>query len=66
MARRNSSPVGEELSELKAKEGVFAVLGNHDCKDGTADILSKKGIRVLINEHIPTLPEEGLSLHCRG
>ncbi len=47
------SSVGEELSELKAKEGVFAVLGNHDCKDVTADILSKKGIRVLINEHIP-------------
>ena len=36
------SSVGEELSELKAKEGVFAVLGNHDCKDVTAGILSKK------------------------
>jgi len=47
------SSVAEELAELKAKEGVFAVLGNHDCKDDTADILSKKGIRVLINEHIP-------------
>src|SRR3989338_8262732 len=44
------SPVAEELSELKAKEGVFAVFGNHDCRDITADILSKKGICVLINK----------------
>lgn len=47
------SPVAEELSELKAKEGVFAVLGNHDNKDNTLKALSRVGIRVLINEHIP-------------
>ncbi|HHT9138513.1 MAG TPA: metallophosphoesterase, partial [Candidatus Wunengus sp. YC60] len=47
------SSVAEELSELKAKEGVFAVLGNHDNKDVTADTLAKRGIRVLINEHVP-------------
>ncbi len=46
-------PVAEELSELKAKEGVFAVLGNHDNKDNTFHALSKAGIRVLINEHVP-------------
>lgn len=46
-------PVAEELSELKAKEGVFAVLGNHDDKDRTFHALSKAGIRVLINEHVP-------------
>lgn len=45
--------VAEELSELKAKEGVFAVLGNHDNKDETTGALAEKGIRVLINEHIP-------------
>ena len=45
--------VTEELAELKAKEGVFAVLGNHDQKDSAFDALSKKGIHVLINEHIP-------------
>ena len=47
------SSVAEELSELKAKEGVFAVLGNHDNKDETTGALAEKGIRVLINEHIP-------------
>ncbi|MDN3513740.1 MAG: metallophosphoesterase [Candidatus Brocadia sp.] len=46
-------PVAEELSELKAKEGVFAVLGNHDNKGDTFSALSKAGIRVLINEHVP-------------
>lgn len=45
--------VAEELSELKAKEGVFAVLGNHDNTEKTVDALSKKGIRILINQHIP-------------
>lgn len=45
--------VAEELAELKAKEGIFAVLGNHDNKESTADTLSKKGIRLLINEYIP-------------
>jgi predicted MPP superfamily phosphohydrolase len=45
--------VTEELAELKAKEGVFAVLGNHDQKDSAFDALSKKGIHLLINEHIP-------------
>ncbi|OQZ00573.1 MAG: hypothetical protein B6D35_06245 [Candidatus Brocadia sp. UTAMX2] len=45
--------VAEELSALRAKEGVFAVLGNHDDKDQTFHALSKAGIRVLINEHVP-------------
>lgn len=47
------TPVAEELAELRAKEGVFAVLGNHDTKDDTPDALSKKGIQVLINKHVP-------------
>ncbi|MCC7211417.1 MAG: metallophosphoesterase [Candidatus Brocadia sp.] len=45
-------PVAEELSELQAEEGVFAVLGNHDEKDQTIQVLSKAGIRVLVNEHV--------------
>ena len=53
MAKEFISSVAEELAELKAKEGVFAVLGNHDNKDETTGALAEKGIRVLINEHIP-------------
>lgn len=45
-------PVAEELSELQAREGIFAVLGNHDNKDQTVHVLSKAGIRVLVNEHV--------------
>ncbi len=45
--------VAQELAKLKAKEGIFAVLGNHDNREYTADIFFKKGIRVLINEYTP-------------
>lgn len=45
--------VAEELSELKSKEGVFAILGNHDDKELTSEALSRRGLRVLINEHQP-------------
>lgn len=45
--------VAEELSHLKAKEGVFAVPGNHDNRELTLYALSKKGIRLLINELVP-------------
>lgn len=46
-------PVAKELAELQAKEGIFAVVGNHDNKGSTSDVLYKKGIPVLINRHIP-------------
>ncbi len=46
-------PVAEELAALEAREGVFAVLGNHDNKDIAIDVFSKMGIRVLMNGHIP-------------
>ena len=46
-------PVAKELAELKAKEGVFAVIGNHDIKGDTSDAFRKVGIHLLINEHIP-------------
>ncbi|HZH34970.1 MAG TPA: metallophosphoesterase [Pyrinomonadaceae bacterium] len=47
------APVAEMLGELKAKHGVYAVLGNHDHwtdADLIADLLRAEGIRVLINE----------------
>ena len=43
----------EELSRLEAREGIFAVPGNHDNKELTLYTLSKKGIRLLINELVP-------------
>ncbi len=47
------SSVSGELAELKAKEGVFAVLGNHDDKDATFESFSQKGIHVFVNGHVP-------------
>ncbi|GAB61699.1 MAG: metallophosphoesterase [Candidatus Jettenia sp.] len=46
-------PVTKELAELQAKEGIFAVVGNHDNKGSAFDTLRKEGIHVLINRHIP-------------
>jgi len=46
------SAAAKELSELQAKEGVLAILGNHDDKGSTYDEFQKNGIRLLINEHI--------------
>ena len=47
------SSVAVELSELRAKEGVFAVLGNHDDKSSTFDALTMNGINVLVNKSVP-------------
>ena len=47
-------PCAEVLSELKAPEGVWAVLGNHDHRtDGplTRQALRRRGIEVLTNEN---------------
>ncbi len=45
--------VTEELAALRAKEGIFAIMGNHDSRDDTFYALSRKGIHVLINAHVP-------------
>ncbi|HWS88921.1 MAG TPA: metallophosphoesterase [Pyrinomonadaceae bacterium] len=47
-------PCAEALGELKAPEGVWAVLGNHDHRtDGalTREALRRRGIEVLTNEN---------------
>jgi hypothetical protein len=52
--RRYVEPCAEALAELRAPEGVWAVLGNHDHNtDGplTRAALLRRGIRVLTNEN---------------
>jgi predicted MPP superfamily phosphohydrolase len=52
--RRYVEPCAEALAELRAPEGVWAVLGNHDHNtDGplTRQALARRGIEVLTNEN---------------
>jgi uncharacterized protein len=52
--RRYVEPCAEALAELRAPEGVWAVLGNHDHNtDGplTREALRRRGIEVLTNEN---------------
>jgi uncharacterized protein len=52
--RRYVEPCAEALAELKAPEGVWAVLGNHDHNTGgalTKSALVRRGISVLTNEN---------------
>ncbi len=47
-------PLAEALAKLKARHGIFAVLGNHDFQVDPADVtraLRAHGIRVLRNSH---------------
>jgi predicted MPP superfamily phosphohydrolase len=47
-------PCAEVLGELKAAEGVWAVLGNHDHRTGgalTREALRRRGIEVLTNQN---------------
>lgn len=62
------SEVANNLAGLKAKHGVFAVLGNHDGWYGDADIaaeLTRVGYRVLQNE-IAVIYQNGVPLRLLG
>lgn len=53
-SRNYIEPVAEILSGLRASEGVYAVLGNHDFRVGPAEItnaLERHGIDVMRNQH---------------
>jgi len=55
-SRRNISPAAELLGPLRARYGVYAVLGNHDFRvdaDEVTAALGRQGIEVLRNRHIP-------------
>jgi predicted MPP superfamily phosphohydrolase len=54
-SRRNIGPAAEILGRLRARHGVFAVLGNHDFRvdaDAVTQALRRQHIDVLRNRHI--------------
>jgi predicted MPP superfamily phosphohydrolase len=67
-SRRNIGPAAEILGRLRARYGVFAVLGNHDFRVDAAAItaaLRRQQIDVLRNRHV-TLDLGGESLYLAG
>jgi uncharacterized protein len=54
-SRRNIEPAAELLGRLRARYGVYAVLGNHDFRvdaDAVASALGRQRIEVLRNRHV--------------
>jgi predicted MPP superfamily phosphohydrolase len=67
-SRRNIEPAAEILGRLRARYGVFAVLGNHDFRvdaDAVTSALRRQRIDVLRNRHI-SLGFGGASLYMAG
>lgn len=67
-SRRNINPAAEILGRLRARYGVFAVLGNHDFRvdaDAITLALRREHIDVLRNRHI-SLRFGGDSLYLAG
>jgi uncharacterized protein len=67
-SRNYIEPVAEMLSALRARDGVFAVLGNHDFRvdaDEIAGALDRRGIEVLRNRHV-TLRRRGQKFCLAG
>ncbi|MDQ4120448.1 MAG: metallophosphoesterase [Acidobacteriota bacterium] len=62
------APVADILGELRAPQGVYAVLGNHDYRADArliTDLFRSEGIRVLINEGLH-LEKNGAALWLCG
>lgn len=67
-SRNYIEPAAEMLGALRAREGVFAVLGNHDFRvdaDEIAAALDRHGIEVLRNRHV-TLRRRGQKFCLAG
>jgi predicted MPP superfamily phosphohydrolase len=67
-SRRNIEPAAELLGRLRARYGVYAVLGNHDFRvdpDAVTLALRRQHIEVLRNRHV-TLRFGGESLYLAG
>jgi uncharacterized protein len=55
-SKRNIGPAAELLGRLRARHGVYAVLGNHDFRvdaEAITRALSRQHIDVLRNRHVP-------------
>lgn len=67
-SRRNIGPAAELLGRLRARHGVYAVLGNHDFRvdpEAVTKALTRQRIEVLRNRHI-SLRFGGESLYVAG
>src|ERR1700733_9852894 len=67
-SRRNIGPAAELLGRLRARYGMYAVLGNHDFRvdpDAITEALQRQRIDVLRNRHI-SLRFGGESLYLAG
>jgi uncharacterized protein len=67
-SRRNIGPAAELLGRLRARFGVYAVLGNHDFRvdaDAVTQALRRQRIDVLRNWHVP-LRFGGQSMYLAG
>src|ERR1700674_5888625 len=67
-SRRNIEPAAEHLGRLRARYGVFAVLGNHDFRvdaEAVTRALQRQHIDVLRNRHV-TLRFGGESVYLAG
>ncbi len=67
-AERDLAPFLPALQKLRARFGVFGVMGNHDWNVGSdciTDLVASAGVRVLRNEAVP-LENEGARLWIAG
>ena len=68
-ASMKASDIAAGLSHLKAKHGIYAVLGNHDGWYNAQSIeqeFSKQNIRILKNKNIAVKIKEGTSFYLVG
>ncbi|MFQ5958604.1 MAG: metallophosphoesterase [Alphaproteobacteria bacterium] len=63
-AERVLAPLGDVVSAVTARDGVFAVLGNHDSMK-LVEPFERLGVRVLVNETVG-LERAGARIHVTG
>jgi hypothetical protein len=68
--RRGIDPLLKLTSSIKARDGIYAVFGNSEYKNGVRPLefagrLHENGIRVLLNQHV-ILPRDGQEIVLAG